>query len=147
MPKLGALLIPTLVGALLLGTACAGGGGAPAAAPTKPAAGAAAPAKPAAGQAAAAGNVAQGRTLFQQSCMSCHGPEAKGLPGLGKDMTTSEFIKGQTDAQLLEFIKKGRPVSDPANTTKVDMPPKGGNPALTDAQLNDIIAFMRSLQQ
>lgn len=48
-------------------------------------------------------------------------------------MTTSEFIKSQSDAQLVEFIKKGRPASDPANTTKVDMPPKGGNPALTDA--------------
>jgi cytochrome c5 len=29
----------------------------------------------------------------------------------------------------------------------VDMPPKGGNPALSDAQLLDIIAYMRSLQQ
>jgi hypothetical protein len=29
----------------------------------------------------------------------------------------------------------------------VDMPPKGGNPALTDAQIMDIIAFIRSLQQ
>jgi disulfide bond formation protein DsbB len=62
-------------------------------------------------------------------------------------MTTSAFIKSQSDAQLLDFVKKGRPVSDPANTTKVDMPPKGGNPALTDAQLLDIIAYIRSVQR
>lgn len=91
------------------------------------------------------GDAARGRQLFSQSCVACHGADAKGLPGLGKDMTTSPFIKGQSDAQLVDFLKKGRPVSDPANTTKVDMPPKGGNPALTDAQLADIVAFVRSL--
>jgi disulfide bond formation protein DsbB len=44
-------------------------------------------------------------------------------------------------------LKKGRPASDPANTTKVDMPPKGGNPALTDQDLADIVTYVRSLQK
>ncbi|MCC7163680.1 MAG: cytochrome c [Anaerolineae bacterium] len=96
---------------------------------------------------AAAGDAAKGKTLFTSSCTSCHGPDAKGLPGLGKDLVTSEFVASQSDAELLAFIKKGRPVSDPANTTQVDMPPKGGNPALTDANLDDIIAFIRSIHQ
>ncbi len=95
----------------------------------------------------AKGDAVKGKTKFAGTCASCHGPEAKGLPGLGKDMTISTFIKGQTDAQLLDFIKKGRPANDPANTTKVDMPPKGGNPALTDSDLNDIIAFIRSISK
>ena len=90
------------------------------------------------------GNPEKGKDLFLGTCASCHGPDAKGLPGLGKDMTTSEFIRKQSDAQLLEFIKKGRPATDPANTTGVDMPPKGGNPALTDQDLADIIAFIRT---
>ena len=47
----------------------------------------------------------------------------------------------------MAFIKTGRPASDPANTTGVDMPPKGGNPAMTDQQIMDVIAYMRSLQQ
>jgi disulfide bond formation protein DsbB len=97
--------------------------------------------------AAPAGDAAAGETLFAQNCSACHGPDAKGLPGLGKDMTTSDFIHSQTDSELLAFIKTGRPTSDPANTTGVDMPPKGGNPALTDAQLLDIIAFIRTLNQ
>ena len=121
---------------VLLVAACAGGG---------PPAG-----RPAGGVAAAAksaGDPAKGKVLFAQSCIACHGPDAKGLPGLGKDMTTSTFIKGQTDAQLVEFIKQGRPASDPANTTKVDMPAKGGNPTFTDAQLGDIVAYIRTLQQ
>ena len=93
------------------------------------------------------GDAAKGKTKFDGTCVSCHGPDAKGLPGLGKDFTTSAFVKSQTDAQLVDFIKKCRPANDPANTTKVDMPPKGGNPALTDNDLYDIIAFLRTLMK
>jgi disulfide bond formation protein DsbB len=94
-----------------------------------------------------AGDPARGKALFAQTCVACHGPDGKGLPGLGKDMTTSTFIKSQTDPQLVGFVKQGRPATDPANTTKVDMPPKGGNPAYTDAQLGDIVAYIRTLQR
>jgi disulfide bond formation protein DsbB len=94
-----------------------------------------------------AGDAAAGATLFASTCSSCHGPEGKGIEGLGKDMTTSEFIAGLSDAELLAFIKTGRPIGDPLNTTGVDMPPKGGNPALTDEQLLDIIAHIRTLQE
>ena len=109
----------------------------------------AAAANPAAAQpaAATAADPARGMTTFTGTCVSCHGPEAKGLPGLGKDLTTSAFVKGQDDKQLIDFIKKGRSSSDPANTTHVDMPPKGGNPALTDAQLADIVAFIRTINK
>ena len=69
------------------------------------------------------------------------------MENLGKDMTTSEFIAGKTDAELLEFVMVGRPPDDPLNTTGVLMPPKGGNPALSDEDLVDIIAFVRSLQE
>jgi mono/diheme cytochrome c family protein len=94
-----------------------------------------------------AGDAAAGATLFISNCSSCHGPEGKGITGLGKDMTTSDFIAGLSDAELLEFVKTGRPISDPLNTTGVDMPPKGGNPALTDEQLLDIIAYIRTIHQ
>ena len=92
------------------------------------------------------GDPAKGKENFA-TCAGCHGPEGKGIEGLGKDMTSSEFIASQTDEQLLAFIKTGRPASDPANTVGVDMPGKGGNPALTDAQIMDIIAYIRDLQQ
>jgi disulfide bond formation protein DsbB len=81
------------------------------------------------------------------SCAACHGPDAKGLPGLGKDLTTSAFVKSQSDEQLVAFIKVGRPASDPANTTGVDMPPKGGDPTLTDDHIRSIVAYIRTLQQ
>ncbi len=51
-----------------------------------------------------------------------------------------------TDDEFVDFIKLGRPASHPDNTTGVDMPPKGGNPALTDDELYDVVAFVRTLQ-
>jgi disulfide bond formation protein DsbB len=96
---------------------------------------------------ASTGDAAKGKTLFSSSCGACHGPEAKGLPNLGKDLTTSDFVKSHSDEQLIDFVKKGRPASDPANTTGIDMPPKGGNPVLNDENLNDIITFVRSLSE
>ena len=91
------------------------------------------------------GDAVKGKEVFTGTCATCHGPDAKGLPNLGKDMTISEFIAGQSNDQLLAFVQHGRPTSDPANTTGVDMPPKGGNPALTEEQLKDVIAFIRTL--
>jgi len=89
--------------------------------------------------------VAKGHELFT-TCSACHGPDARGLPKLGKDLVTSEFVGGLTDQDLLTFIKTGRPSFDAANTTGIDMPPKGGNPAFTDDQLLSIIAYIRSLR-
>lgn len=94
-----------------------------------------------------AGDPQAGEELYNQVCIACHGENGQGIEGLGKPFSTSEFIASQSDQELLEFIKQGRPTSHPDNTTGVDMPPKGGNPALTDDQILDIIAYMRTLQE
>ena len=92
------------------------------------------------------GEAAAGQELFV-TCAACHGPTGEGVPNLGKDMTASEFIAGKTDEELVEFIKVGRAPDDPLNTTGVAMLPKGGNPALSDDDLYDIVAYIRTLQQ
>jgi len=97
--------------------------------------------------AAPVGDATKGEENFVKTCSACHGPEGKGIEGLGKDMTTSEFIAGLSDEEMVAFIKIGRTTSDPLNTTGVDMPPKGGNPALSEDDLYDIVAFMRSIHQ
>jgi disulfide bond formation protein DsbB len=86
-----------------------------------------------------------GRELFLASCSACHGSNAEGIEGLGKSFIDSEFIKSSSDKELMTMIKMGRPVWDPANTTGLDMPSKGGNPAITDDQLTDIIGYIRSV--
>ena len=93
------------------------------------------------------GDAAAGKTKFLSTCAACHGPDAKGLPGLGKDLTTSTFAKGLPDAELILFITKGRAPNDPLNTTGVQMPPRGGNPAFTDQDLADIVAYVRTLEK
>lgn len=93
------------------------------------------------------GDAAKGATAFSQTCSACHGPDGTGVEGLGKNLVTSDFAKGMPDAELILFLSKGRPSSDPLNTTGVDMPPKGGNPALDDQDLADVVAYLRSLEK
>lgn len=89
--------------------------------------------------------VTEGRALFAKTCASCHGADAKGMPKLGKTLHANDFVHQRSVPELVEFIKSGRPAWDPLNTTKVDMPPRGGNPALTDEDLAKIASFVRTL--
>ena len=136
------LLICALV-AILVVAAC-GGGEEPTATPA-PAAAADAAAPPA--PVAMTGDAAAGKTTYGTICIACHGPEGKGVTGLGKDLTTSTFVADLDDAGLVEFIKKGRDASDPLNTTGIAMPPKAGNPALSDQEIYNVVAFVRSIHQ
>jgi disulfide bond formation protein DsbB len=126
--------------------------------PALPAAVAAAPgpvteADKAAALAAAGGDaelaefIAHGTKVYAGTCFACHGKDGRGLPSLGKDLVNSSFCKSLDDDALLAFVKRGRDPSDPLNTTKILMPPKGGNPALSDDDLLDVIAYVRSLQK
>lgn len=94
------------------------------------------------------GDAKAGEAVFMSICVACHGPNAEGLPNLGKSMhpNDSDFIRTSSDTELVEFIKVGRTPDDPLNTTGVGMPAKGGNPAITEQQLYDVVAWMRTLE-
>ncbi len=94
-----------------------------------------------------AGDPEAGKVEYDKLCIACHGPGGEGVEGLGKPFTTSEFLRERNDEEMVAFIKVGRPVGDPLNTTGIDMPPKGGNPALADDQILDIIAYVRTLHE
>jgi mono/diheme cytochrome c family protein len=91
------------------------------------------------------GNVVDGAAIYSGTCTACHGGNLEGIDGLGKPLAPSDFVVSQTEAELAAFIKVGRSTSDPANTTGVDMPPKGGNPSLDDQDLLDVSAYIQSL--
>lgn len=93
------------------------------------------------------GDAAKGKEAFASTCVSCHGVDARGLPGAGKNLVTSTYIAEIDDQQLLDLLKTGRPASHPLNTTKVDMPPKGGNPAFTEDDLKNIVAHLRTINK
>ena len=91
------------------------------------------------------GSAEAGLTIYDGTCTTCHGVGGVGVENLGKPLANSDFVSGMTDAELIEFIKVGRAPSDPENTSGVAMPPKGGNPALDDADLADVVAYLRTL--
>ena len=89
--------------------------------------------------------VQRGKVVFDRVCATCHGKDAKGLPRLGKDLHDNAFTKGLSDDELVEFLKIGRPAYHELNETGVDMPPKGGDPTITDDDLRNVVAFLRTL--
>jgi len=89
--------------------------------------------------------VKEGKAIFDRICSTCHGKDANGLPKLGKGLRNNEFTKSQSDAELVAFLKTGRPATHPLNTTGVDMPPRGGDPTIDDQDLQNIVAFLRTL--
>lgn len=106
------------------------------------------PAPTKAAPAAPVGDAKAGETVYMGTCIACHGPDAKGVQGLGKSLypADSEFVRSKSDVEMVQFILAGRTPDDPLNTTGVGMPAKGGNPAITEQQLYDVVAWMRNLK-
>ncbi len=96
--------------------------------------------------AASAGDAANGESLYAATCSGCHGADASGIEGLGRPLAASDFVGGMSDGDLVAFIAEGRSADHPDNEAGVAMPPRGGNPALSDSDLLDIVAFLRTLQ-
>ena len=90
--------------------------------------------------------VAQGAQIFHGKggalCTTCHGKDAKGLPGLGPDLTDSTWLHGDGSLPFLRsLIKSG--VAKGKKSAAV-MPPYGGVP-LSEAQLDAVAAYVQSL--
>lgn len=89
--------------------------------------------------------IAEGKSIYDGSCVACHADGGVGVDGLGKPLVGSEFVAGLSDSELVEFITVGRDTSDPLNTSGIAMPPKGGNPSLSDADIDFVVAYLRSI--
>ncbi len=89
---------------------------------------------------------AGGEALFREACAACHGQNAEGVANLGNTLVANDFIRGLNDTELLQYIHEGRDLNSPDNTTGLVMPPSGGRPDLTDEQMQEIIAYLRSKQ-
>lgn len=77
------------------------------------------------------GDSANGGPLYAEKCAPCHGQAGEG--GVGVKLNPNQYVKEQTNAQLLEFILTGRPGTSMA----------GWKDRLTEAEIADIIAFLR----
>lgn len=97
-----------------------------------------------AGAAYAAGDVNNGKKIFGGVCESCHGVDGVvEIPGIPSFANGDRLEK--TDAQLKQSIIKG--VNNPDNPSGMSMVPYGGGPKLSDKEVDDVIAYIRSLKK
>ena len=85
----------------------------------------------AAGGALAAEDTTAGKAVYDGGCIACHGTGVLGAPKLGDAAAWRPRAAGGLSA-LVNSARAG----------KGSMPPKGGNAALTDAQLGNAISYM-----
>lgn len=80
-----------------------------------------------------------GKALYETTCVACHGPRAEGaIPGV------PDLVKGghlaESDEQLVADIIQGTQ----SKGSPLAMPPKGGNPTLTTADVQAIVTYMKT---
>jgi len=90
------------------------------------------------------GDPRKGELWFTQICESCHGINGEGYgagvagPAIGK----SGFLNKVSDGFIRETIKNGR-----SNTRMRGFSGSGGLANLSDSEIDDVIAFLRSLKE
>lgn len=89
-------------------------------------------------------DIDSGESLFQGVCVGCHGLDAVGVPGLGKDLVVNDFVNNLSDEELRDFIIVGRDAFDPVNEVGIAMPARGGS-SYSDAEIMQIVAYLRYL--
>jgi mono/diheme cytochrome c family protein len=81
--------------------------------------------------------VQDGQKVFSEKCVRCHGEDGSGDTAVGQALGAydlrSAAVQKLTDAEIYTQIDKG----------KANMPPFG--PDLNKTQINDLIAYVRSL--
>lgn len=87
----------------------------------------------------------EGAALYREACSGCHGPAGEGVAGLDTPLVGAEFTDSASTADWLALVRAGRPADHPDNITGIAMPPSGGRPDLTDANLTAILDYLRAL--
>jgi cytochrome c5 len=111
--------------------AASAGAAAPAAAGSAPAAAAPPPAAPVATPTPAAASKPDGKKVYDTVCTICHGTGVAGAPKFGDKAAWAPRLKTGMDALYASALKG-----------KNAMPAKGGNPALSDAEVKAAVDYM-----
>ncbi len=89
--------------------------------------------------------ISAGEQLYQGAglCFACHAPDAKGMPGVGPNLTDDEWLQSNgTFPEIVQTILEG--VSVEKTTSGVVMLPKGGS-QITEEQVRQVASYVWSL--
>lgn len=81
----------------------------------------------------------EGKTVFQAKCQACHGPKGEGKDAIAKMFKvemhpfSSKEVQSKTDADFKKIITTGNGKMKPVT-------------GLSDKQIQDVIAFVRTLK-
>jgi cytochrome c6 len=78
---------------------------------------------------------AKGQDTYKAKCAMCHGADGSGNKAMGTMPQSGAEVQGMSDAQLSATITNG----------KGKMPAYKGK--LTDAQISDLVSYIRSLKK
>jgi len=78
---------------------------------------------------------ANGMSVYEQNCMACHGEGVAGAPRLGEMGAWKERLPKGIDAMVTLVIEGVQGYSGV-------MPPRGGNPNLSDDQIREAVQYM-----
>lgn len=86
-----------------------------------------------------AANNQSGAAIYHQTCVVCHGASGKGaIPGT-PDFTNTNGPLKKSDSVLLNHIINGYQTPG----SPMAMPPRGGNPNLTDTDLQNTLSYIK----
>ncbi len=81
----------------------------------------------------------QGAKIYKTTCIACHGAKGQGVVPGTPDFRNPNGPLAQSDDILFDHIKNG--FQSPGSM--MAMPPKGGNPSLSDDDIHAVIAYLR----
>lgn len=82
-----------------------------------------------------------GKEIFENNCRVCHGEYLHGdMPGV-PDLFIQRAWSKKPDSEIHKFVKDGTEASGKS----IVMPSKGGNPNLTDEEIESAVQHMREI--
>jgi cytochrome c5 len=75
--------------------------------------------------------LAQGKVVYEKDCAACHATGAAGAPKFGDKAAWREHIAAGLE-HMTEIVIRGAGA----------MPPRGGNPKLSDAEIHAAVAYI-----